>query len=114
MRINATLTTTRKTWPMTAKTAIKTRRTSTKTRRTYTRIARICAATSADTNQKSGAKKAARENRVAFFVGRMICLDSDSAFEYFHSGPADARHEFPSALRDFHFEVAGAPHFRTL
>jgi len=35
-------------------------------------------------------------------------------FEYFYSGAADARDEFLSALRDFHFEMARAAHFRAL
>ena len=41
-------------------------------------------------------------------------LDSNRAFKNFDGGAADARYQFFAALRDFHFDVAGAAHFFAL
>ncbi len=45
---------------------------------------------------------------------RDFASDANGAFEHFHGGAADARDEFLSTLRDFHFDVARASHFCAL
>src|SRR5277367_2418491 len=48
---------------------------------------------------------------VAFASSRS---NSDRAFEYLHGGATDPRDEFFASLRDFDFDVTGAPHFFAL
>src|SRR5467141_5107576 len=117
---------TRKTSLRTAQIATRTSGTSTRTSEPCTGIARICATTSADTKSspwlpvfnywfRKKTRKAARSSRPAFFIGKK-CFSSDAngAFENLHGGAADAGDEFLPALRDFHFEMAWATHFRAL
>src|SRR6266699_324069 len=58
---------------------------------------------------------AARGDCAAIFIGkRRFSSDANRSFKHLYGGAADARDKFLSALRDFHFEVAGAAHFRAL
>src|ERR1700674_1556608 len=117
MRISATSTMTRKTYPRTAKTATRTRRTSTRTRKTCTRIARICARIAKDTSNFSFREvegPCVHSVRPLFIINHQFASDTDSALENFHGRPANTGNESLPALCDFHLDVTWASHLGAL